>query len=64
MSKMAKKGYVQGDMSPTVENYQKPDSLYSQSFMNQTTDYIARRNSFDGKEAKEVRQQAYKGRYS
>lgn len=64
MSKMAKRGYVQGDMSPTVEDYQKPNSEYSQSFMNKTTDYIGRHNSYESKEASGIKKQAYKGRYS
>lgn len=64
MSKMAKKGHTQGDMSPVVEDYQKPMSEYSQHYMNKTTDYIGRHNSYESKEASDIKKQAYKGRYS
>lgn len=64
MSKMAKKGYVQGDMSPVVEDYQKPMSEYSQAYMNKTTQYIERHNRYESKEASDVKKQAYQGRYS
>ena len=62
--KMGKAGYVQGDMSPKVENYQKPASNYSQEGFSKTTDYIGRNDATIGKQAGEVRKQAYKGRYS
>lgn len=61
---MAKAGYAQGDMSPKVEDYQKPTSTYSQTGFSKTTEYIERHNSFDGKEAAEIRKQGYMGRYS
>lgn len=64
MSKMEKKGYVQGDMNPTVEDYQKPMSNYSQEGFSKTTAYEERHNSFDSKEASDIKKQSYKGRYS
>jgi hypothetical protein len=62
--RMAKRGYVQGDMHPTVENYQRPDSEYTDHGFSKTLDYIERHNAFEGKEAREIKSQAYKGRYS
>ena len=63
-SKMAHKGYHQGDMSPTVEDYQKPMSNYSQEGFSKTTAYQERHNAYEAKEAKDIKKQAYKGRYS
>ena len=62
--KMGKKGYVQGEMSPTVEDYQKPMKDYSQSGFSKTTEYVERQDAFQAKEANEIKKQDYKGRYS
>ena len=62
--KMSKAGYVQGDMSPTVESYQRPAKDYSQEGFSRTTEYIERQDAFQAREASEIRNQAYKGRYS
>jgi hypothetical protein len=62
--KMAKAGYAQGDMSPKVEDYQRPGSVYSQEGFNKTTEYIERHNKYETKEASEIKKQAYQGRYS
>lgn len=62
--KMAKAGYTQGDMSPHVEDYQKPHKDYSQEGFSKTTEYIERQDAFQGRGAKDVEKQAYKGRYS
>ncbi len=62
--KMSKAGYVQGDMSPKVEDYQKPHSNYSQEGFSKTLDYVERHNAFEGREASDIKRQAYKGRYS
>jgi hypothetical protein len=64
MEKMSKKGYTQGDMSPSVENYEKPMRSFSQEGFSKTTDYIGRKDAFENKEASEIRKQGYKGRYS
>jgi hypothetical protein len=61
---MAKAGYAQGEMAPKVESYQKPESEFSQAGFNKTTAYVERQNAFQGKESKELKSQAYKGRYS
>lgn len=62
--KMAKAGYMQGDMSPKVEDCQKPMKDFSQEGFSKTLDYIERQDRFQGKEASEIRSQDYKGRYS
>jgi hypothetical protein len=62
--KMNKMGYTQGDMSPHVEDYQKPHKDYSQEGFSKTLEYIERQDKFQGREAMDVERQAYKGRYS
>ena len=62
--KMGKRGYDQGNMSPTVEDYQKPLSEYSQKDFGKTTEYIPRHNAFESKESSRIKKQDYKGRYS
>lgn len=61
---MNKKGYVQGEMSPHVEDYQKPHSNYAEQGFSKTLEYIERQDAFQTKEAGELKKQAYKGRYS
>lgn len=61
---MNKKGYVQGDMSPHVEDYQKPHSDYSQEGFSKTLEYVERQDHFQAKEAKQIKRQGYQGRYS
>jgi hypothetical protein len=62
--KMDKAGYVQGDMSPKVEDYQRPQAAYSQEDFNKTTQYVERNNATQVKAAHDIEKQAYKGRYS
>lgn len=57
-------GKKQGDMSPHVEDYQKPMSDYSQSGFTKTTEYIARQDKQLTKMASGIKKQAYQGRYS
>jgi hypothetical protein len=61
---MAMRGLNQGDMSPTIKDYQKPSKDYSQEGFNKTLDYVERQNKFQGTEARAVENQAYHGRYS
>ena len=61
---MGKKGYVNGDMAPHVEDYQKPEHDFSQRGFSKTDEYIERRDAFESREAKEIEKQAYHGRYS
>lgn len=64
MGDMGKKGYIQGDMAPKVDDYQRPASNYSQVGFNKTTEYVARQDKFVAKQCSEIKSQAYKGRYS
>lgn len=61
---MAKKGYVQGDMSPKVEDYQASDAQFPERGFSKTTEYVERQNAFRMREAKGIEKQEYKGRYS
>lgn len=63
-NKMSKKGYVQGEMSPTVEDYQKPMSNYSQDQFGKTLQYVERQDREQNAMASDVKKQGYKGRYS
>jgi hypothetical protein len=57
-------GKIQGDMTPHVEDYQKPAGDYSQEGFSKTTQYIERQDKFQKKEANEIKKQGYQGRYS
>lgn len=61
---MGHKGYKQGDMSPKVDDIQRPMKSYPEAGFSKTTDYVSRHDSYEGKEASTVRKQGYKGRYS
>jgi hypothetical protein len=62
--KMAKHGYTQGDMSPTVESYQKPEKDFAERGFNKTTEYIERQDKRQSGMCKELNKQVYNGRYS
>jgi hypothetical protein len=64
MSKYENLGKNQGDMSPKVEDYQRPASNYSQEGFSKTTEYVARQDESVSKECSKIKSQAYKGRYS
>lgn len=57
-------GNKQGDMSPDVEDYQKPMSDYSQADSNKTLEYIRRQDRIQKEMADDIKKQSYKGRYS
>lgn len=57
-------GYEQGDMSPKVKDYQKPESDFSQRGFSKTLEYIERQDKFQKREANEIEGQSYMGRYS
>jgi hypothetical protein len=59
-----KKGYVQGDMSPKVEDYQAKESEFAERGFSKTTEYVERQDAFRTREAKGLEKQSYKGRYS
>lgn len=61
---MGKMGYIQGDMSPKVDDYQRPAGNYSQADFNKTTEYVMRQDKFVNKECSAIKKQGYKGRYS
>lgn len=62
--KMSKAGYTQGDMSPHVEEYQKPEKDFAERGFSKTTEYIERQDKRQAGMSKGVSKQAYQGRYS
>ena len=62
--KMSKAGYAQGDMSPTVESYQKPDKDFAERGFSKTTEYVERQDKFQSKMSTDIKKQGYQGRYS
>jgi hypothetical protein len=62
--KMSKAGYKQGEMSPHVTDYQKPEMDFAERGFSKTDEYIERQDRFQAKESKELKKQAYMGRYS
>lgn len=61
---MSKAGYSQGDMSPTVSDYQTPSSAFSQQQFGTTTGYVDRTDKLMSQAAGKMRSSGYKGRYS
>jgi hypothetical protein len=61
---MAMKGHDQGNMSPHLKDYQKPEKDFAERQFSKTLDYVERQNKFQGKMAKEIDKQGYVGRYS
>lgn len=61
---LAKAGYAQGEMSPKIENYEKPMSDFAESGFSKTLQYVERQDKFQKKEASEIKKQHYQGRYS
>jgi hypothetical protein len=61
---MKEYGNKQGDMSPSVRDYQKPESNYSQNQFGSTLRYVERQDKIQNKEASAIKKQAYDGRYS
>lgn len=62
--KMAKRGYDQGNMMPTVESYQKGEKDFAERGFSKTTEYIERQDMRQSEMSKDVSKQAYVGRYS
>lgn len=62
--KMSKHGYTQGDMSPTVESYQKPEKDFAERGFSKTDQYIERQDMRQSGMSKGLNKQAYNGRYS
>jgi hypothetical protein len=61
---MAKAGYSQGDMSPHVKDYQKPEGDFAERGFSKTLEYVERQDKIQGKMSKELNKQSYVGRYS
>lgn len=59
-----KNGYKQGDMSPEVMNYQKPESCFAEKYDQSPLNYVERQNKQEMKAASKLKGQAYNGRYS
>jgi len=62
--KMSKAGYTQGDMSPHVTDYQKPEKDFAEKGFSKTTEYVERQDRRQGGMAKDLNKQSYQGRYS
>lgn len=62
--KMSKAGYTQGDMSPKVDTYQKPEKDFAERGFSKTTEYIERQDRSQSSMAKGLNKQSYQGRYS
>lgn len=62
--KMAKAGYIQGDMSPHVEDYQRPMDSFAESGFSKTTEYVERQDKQQKMACNDIKKQSYKGRYS
>ncbi len=62
--KMGKAGYTQGDMSPKVDSYQKPENDFAERGFNKTTEYIERQDKRQSEMCKDIKKQGYQGRYS
>lgn len=62
--KMSKAGYVQGDMSPKVENYEKPMGDFAESGFSKTLEYVERQDKHQKMAAHDIKKQHYMGRYS
>lgn len=61
---MSHAGYMQGDMSPKVKDYQRPKSDFSQEGFSKTLEYVERQDKHQKKAAHDIRKQGYMGRYS
>lgn len=61
---MSHKGHTLGEMSPTVDNYQKPHSDFSQEGFSRTLDYIERQDNHQKMSASKIKAHSYSGRYS
>lgn len=61
---MAMKGHDQGNMSPHVEEMQKPENDFAERGFSKTLDYVERQNKHQSGMAKGLNKQAYNGRYS
>ena len=63
-SDMAEKGLKQGDMSPHIKDFQKPEGDFAERGFSKTLEYISRQDRMQGGMEKGLNKQAYNGRYS
>jgi len=63
-SNLAHAGYNQGDMSPKVDNFQKPEAEFAERGFSKTLEYIERQDKMQSGMCKDLNKQAYQGRYS
>ncbi len=61
---MAMKGHDQGNMSPHMKDFQKPEKDFAERQFSKTLEYVERQNSHQSGMAKGLEKQAYRGRYS
>lgn len=61
---MAMKGHNQGDMSPHLKDFQKPEKDFAETGFSKTLEYVERQNKHQGMMAKDLDKQSYNGRYS
>lgn len=59
-----KDGYIQGDMTPEVKDYQRSESSFPERGFSKTTEYIARQDRTQNEYCKDIKKQSYQGRYS
>ena len=63
-SDMAMKGHDQGNMSPHLKDFQKPESDFAERGFSKTLDYIQRQDRMQSGMEKGIKKQGYVGRYS
>ena len=61
---MAHAGYNQGDMSPKIEDFQKPESDFAERGFSKTLEYIERQDHRQSEMSHDIKKQGYIGRYS
>jgi hypothetical protein len=61
---MAMKGVDQGDMSPHIKDYQKPEGEFAERGFSKTLEYVQRQDRMQGGMSKGLNKQSYNGRYS
>jgi hypothetical protein len=61
---MSHLGDHQGDMKPHVMDIQRPDSSFPEHDFSGTTNYVERQNRTQERMSKDIKSQAYQGRYS
>ena len=55
---------MKNDMQPRMDDYQQPNSTFSQAGFGTTLDYIGRKDKHLNENASDIKRQDYKGRYS